>query len=581
MIQPATLSASEGFRFLRTTDGGAGTGSSDLWATYAAIRTLTWLKRPPSAERSEEISSYVISCQNPDGSFSWQRGLPSDIWATFYCTQALGDIGVEIKPTSSLIDWLHSLQSPEGGFAMKPGQTPDVWATYYATRVFREIVGVPVPNVEKLAKWLSGLQCSNGGLAWNPASAGVDTRATYYAVHAKHVAGIVEPIWNVSDLVSWLQSMQDPVGGFRFGPEYKPCLWATFRATRALTKVDARPLDVTKCRDWILQRYNGRGFVRWEDYQATDVWANFSAVGALQAIGVDVSASVTAAVESTIEQFGISGGGYTYREPVAAGDALTTASALIHAYNQQDTSSVDVLSMWLRRAHMPWEDGIMYMPGRGAEVRCTLWAIASLGYIGRKLDSPPRVAKWIGELQNPDGGFGYWQGRGSDLVSTSAAVSILYLLGNDISQTIDVRQLSMFVRSCLRGTWASNIPGGPMNTSASAQASRLLWILGEFQASKTLLTGLNGRVRLGGYFEQDGGLPTLYATYQAALALSEQAQPLSPQLSRFLDRLCSPSGVIGWTPMGAIRQDPLVIPLYSLLRRKLREPAFRLPPLVL
>ncbi|MDH1270483.1 prenyltransferase [Rhizobium pusense] len=584
MTQAVTTTYPEAeFRFLRTADGGASAGGSDLWATYAAVRTLTWLEQPLADQRREEISSYINSCQNPDGSFSWQRGLPSDIWATFYCTQALGDIGAEITVTSALLDWLHSLQSADGGFAMKPGQAADVWATYYATRVFREVVGTPVPNIEKLSDWLSRLQRPDGGLAWNPASAQVDTRATYYAVHAKDAAKIDGEVWDELSLVSWLQSMQDPNGGFRFAPEYKPCLWATFRATRALAKLGAHahPSDVEKCKAWIISRFDGRGFVRWDDYDRTDVWANFSAVGALQAIGVTVPALVTTEVKFTIEQFEITGGGYTYREPEIAGDALTTASALFHAGDQRNASSVTSFSTWLKKAHMPWENGIMYMPGRGAEVRCTLWAIASLRYVGETLDDPQRVVTWISELQNPDGGFGYWQGRGSDLVSTSAAVSVLQLLGIDISKAIDVRQLSLFVQSCLNGTGASNVPGGPTSTSAAAQASRILHILGELEVSQTLLSALDERIRLAGYFEQEGGLPTLYATYQVALAQSEHKKTLSPQLSRFLDRLRAPSGVIGWTPLGAVRQDPLVIPLYRLLLRKLREPDFHLPPLVL
>ncbi|WP_309550609.1 terpene cyclase/mutase family protein, partial [Rhizobium rhizogenes] len=178
------------FEFLRTADGGAGTFGSDLWATYAATRTLRWIDRLPALPKRAQIAGYLQSCQNSDGSFSWQRGLTPDIWATFYCSQTLADIGHSVSTSESLVEWISSLQDKDGGFAMMPGQTADVWATYYATRVFREILKLPVPNLHRLAEWLSRLQRGDGGLAWNIKTVETDTRAAYYAIHAKHAAGL-------------------------------------------------------------------------------------------------------------------------------------------------------------------------------------------------------------------------------------------------------------------------------------------------------------------------------------------------------------------------------------------------------
>ncbi|MVA36357.1 prenyltransferase/squalene oxidase repeat-containing protein [Agrobacterium vitis] len=570
------------YEFLRTGDGGAGTFGSDLWATYAAIRTLRWIGRLPDLSKREHVAGYLHSCQNPDGSFSWQRGLASDIWATFYCSQTLADIGHSVAPREPFVEWMSSLQDKDGAFAMMPGQTADVWATYYATRVFKEILQLPVPNRHRLADWLSGLQRGDGGLAWNIATAETDTRAAYYAIHAKHAAGLNHDVkWDDERLLGWLQSQQAPSGGFRFSPEYAPCLWATFRATKALTIQNWQPSEPEACENWIVQRQRPDGFARWEDYEVSDVWANFSAVGALQALNVTIKDSQKDRVQRAIESFSVDGAGYTYRQPSAAGDALTTASALFSAVNKAETDSVEQLSAWLQRAHMPWEDGIMYMPGRGAEIRCSLWATAALAYAGRRFSDIGRLSIWISKLQNPDGGFGYWQGRGSDLVSTSAAISALDVIGESFVEHVDVARLTSFILSCISEGLGSNVPNGPITTSSTAQASRLLVKLGDRDGALSLLQHLPQRMRLSGYVEQLGGPPTLYATYQTVLAFQANGLEIPAQISRFLDRLITREGYIGWTPLGASRQDPLILPLHGLLSRKLGEPVFRLPELVL
>ncbi|WP_312808472.1 prenyltransferase/squalene oxidase repeat-containing protein [Agrobacterium cavarae] len=570
------------YEFLRTADGGAGTFGSDLWATYAAIRTLRWIGRLPDLSKREYVAGYLHSCQNPDGSFSWQRGLASDIWATFYCSQTLADIGHSVAPTEPFVEWISSLQDKDGAFAMMPGQTADVWATYYATRVFKEILQLPVPNRHRLADWLSGLQRGDGGLAWSIATAETDTRAAYYAIHAKHAAGLDDDVkWDDERLLGWLQSQQAPSGGFRFSPEYAPCLWATFRATKALAIQNWQPSEPEACENWIVQRQRPEGFARWENYEVSDVWANFSAVGALQALNVTIEDSQKDRVQRAIESFSVDGAGYTYRQPSAAGDALTTASALFSAVDKAETDSVEQLSAWLQRAHMPWEDGIMYMPGRGAEIRCSLWATAALAYAGRRFPNTGRLSIWISKLQNPDGGFGYWQGRGSDLVSTSAAISALDAIGESFVEHVNVARLTSFILSCISEGLGSNVPNGPITTSSTAQASRLLVKLGDRDGALSLLQHLPQRMRLSGYVEQLGGPPTLYATYQTVLAFQANGLGIPAQISRFLDRLITREGYIGWTPIGALRQDPLILPLHGLLSRKLGEPLFRLPELVL
>src|SRR5436305_5870883 len=101
----------------------------------------------------------------------------------------------------------------------------------------------------------------------------------------------------------------------------------------------------------------------------------------------------------------------------------------------------------------------MYMPGRGAEIRCTLWGLSA----GAFRDEPRArrtIGEWLARLQNPDGGFGYWHGRGSDLVSTASAVEIARLL--DAGSVLDRAGLTAFVERCrkdARGFEYGNVPG--------------------------------------------------------------------------------------------------------------------------
>lgn len=233
-------------------DGGLRQGEADLWCTYAAVRTLRWLDRKPHAPA--DVAAFVSSRRNHDGGYAWQRGLPSDSWATYYCTQTLLDLGSRPEHPDRLGDWVAGVRDGTGGFAMTPGQSPDVWATYYATRTIAEALGDTVREPAGLAGWLAALQCADGGLTWQPGGSAADTRACYYGAHAWQ-ASTDEPFpWRVGDLVAWLRAQQEPGGGFRFAPGDQACLWATFRAVRALDALGAEPADPAAAVDWIERR---------------------------------------------------------------------------------------------------------------------------------------------------------------------------------------------------------------------------------------------------------------------------------------------------------------------------------------
>lgn len=496
------------FDELRTSDGGARQGGADLWCTYAAVRALTWLGEKPSFP--DETARFLLASRNSDGGYAWQKGLNSDAWATYYCTQALNDLSVEIPGREELERWLATTRTTSGGFAMTPGQQADVWATYYATRTHAEILGTEVPQPEELRLWLSGLQRPDGGLGWYPGAGESDVRACYYAATAWRVSFGDEPTpWHTDSLIRWLGDRQTPAGGFVFDEASREAdLWATFRAVRALAALGEKPGRETDCHDWIVSRQPVSGsFTRWDDYPHADVWAAFSAVGALATLGRAPSDPST--VVAFLKKCELPQGGFTYRRIAAAGDSLATAALLLINEDAGESEVSEELARWLQEAHLPYEGGVMYMPGRGAEVRCTLWAVSALSTTGRRQLDPDRLVAWLRLLQNTDGGFGYWHGRASDMVATASALDVLAAIGSP-ANVLDTVALRTFVDSCRSDVGFRYSPDAAVTAASTAQALRVLHRLGSHE----------------GLEEEQGGAGRLLSLY--ASRLGDTGRPLAP-----------------------------------------------------
>ncbi|WP_436501661.1 prenyltransferase/squalene oxidase repeat-containing protein [Actinokineospora sp. HUAS TT18] len=563
-------------------ENGVGTGDADLWCTYAATRTMAWLGRVDQLAGRDGTVEYLRSRQNSDGGYAWAKGMVSDAWATFYCTQAMRDIGAEPARTDRTARWLRTTWSGQA-YGMLPGQHPDVWATHFSTRTVTAVCAEPVPDAAALTAWLRSLQCEEGGLCWTPSDAdrgNVDVRACYYGVMAWRALAAESaepPPWDVPKLVAWLRGQQDPSGGFRFAESADvPCLWATYRAVGALAALDAAPTDPAACVAWIMRLRGASGaFVRWAGYDVEDVWASFCAVGTLRLLDVPL-APVADAVAARLDELACPGGGFTYREPAAAADALTT-SALVLA-GDIDPARRAELRRWLEHCQMPNEGGIMYMPGRGSEVRCTLWALAA-GAFGDDPTARARIARWIGDLQNPDGGFGSWEGRGSDMVSTASAVEILRLLDAPPRSTVDTARLARFVQSCSTAAGHGNVPGAEPTLRAGLQAARVLSALGENAPIADLLD--RHRVRGGGFANEGNRLPDLLSTFESVLAADRAGLRIDTEhAERFLRSVDRPGGT-AWTPLTPDAGGPLADCAGTLLTARLAGDRTDLPALAL
>jgi len=558
-------------------------GEPDLWCSYAAVRTLRWLDRiepRPAGSGSGPVpdldgtAAYLARHRNSDGGYAWSRGMTSDAWATFYATQALRDLGRPVPAPERTARWLESTWSGEA-YAMMPGQRPDVWATHFSTRTAVEVCRTGVSDEARLLAWLGALQTPDGGLTWSPEHTEPDVRACYYGIAAWRAVRPAGPApWDVPALVRWLQDSQHPSGGFRFNAASEvPCLWATYRAAGALAMLGARPRhDPSAFVDSL--RGPGGGYVRWPGYTVEDVWAAFCAVGALRAVGASTS-GIADAVAARVATFACPGGGFTYREPEAAADVLTGAAAVLSGLAEPAE-----VTPWLAACQLPNEGGVMYMPGRGSEVRCTTWALAA----GAFADDEPgraRIAAWLRAIQNPDGGFGYWEGRGSDLVSTAAAVAAVALLGRRLESTVDTHRLARFVQSCATGDGYATVPGATPTLRAGAQALRIRAALHDPDSAALADLLERHRVPGGGFANEGNRVPDLLSTYEAVLAADTYHLPVdTAAIGRFLDRVTT-GAETAWTPLGPPTGGALAHCLATLLRARLTDPTRKLPPLTL
>jgi hypothetical protein len=546
--------------------GGAVLGEPDLWCTYAAVRTLAWLGRTAHVTDAEATARYLAGRRNADGGYAWSVGMPSDAWATFYCTQALADLGRPAPGLDGTAAWLATTWTG-AAYAMTPGQAPDVWATHFSTRGVTGLCGTDVPDRPRLLEWLGGLQTDDGGLAWTPDHPAADVRACHYGAAAWQALDTAPP-WDVPGLIAWIQDRQDPEGGFRFSADADtPCLWATYRAVAALRALGARPARPVE--PWIrAQRGPGGAFVRWPGYQVEDVWAAFCAVGALVGVGADVS-DLADDVVRRIAELACPGGGYTYRDPDSAADALTTAAAVLGADPGDPTAEDHV--RWLESCQLPNEAGLMYMPGRGAEIRCTLWGLAAgaFGDPRRHPDERRDMLAWVRSLQNPDGGFGFWEGRGSEPLSTAAATAVVALLGADVRRVLDAPAL----RSYAAGVDAGRLRPG-------LQALRIRHALGEADPAALALLLDRHRVKGGGWANDGNRMPDLLSTYEAVATADLYGTGIdTAHLRRFTDRVRTGHGT-AWTPLAPEGGGPLADALGTLLHRRTTD-VRPLPPLVL
>ena len=460
---------------------------------------------------------------------------------------------------------------------MTPGQSADVWATYYACRTYAEVLGRPVPDVAGLARWLRAAQHAAGGLSWAPGGAEPDVRACYYGALAwRAAAGDRRPPWRTGALVAWLRGQQAADGGFGFAAGSASCSWAAFRAVRALGALGAQPRDVAALRTWLARRrLDSGGYERWAGYGQADVWACFTVVGALATLGGEtLTPAERDAVAGFVQGCQLPGSGFTYRDPDAAGDSLATAAGLLLAHERRHDPRP--LAAWLRAAQLPFEDGVMYMPGRGAEVRCTLWAVAALTTDGKGLDDA-RLADMARPAAEPRRRLrllaGTRIGRRLDRLGArdgprrgpAAARHGRRRRRAHVPRHVrERRRLRTGARR--RDDPERHRAGGARARTCSAIATPRSPPAAAIARCASLLGGFSARPR---------ALPELICTYQAVLTQQVLGLPVDRAgLARFMTKVAAGHG-FAWSPVATTPGGPLADCLGALLSAAATDPTPR------
>lgn len=560
-----------------TADGAFGSKSADLFPTMASFRTLAALGSIPSADAIRGLQRAIRSRRAAVGGVGAQPGQPPDVWSTAYAIDALWFSHATIP------DWLFDFvrcMYVGGGFSMAEGQEAETWSTAFALVALSRSSEPRLPDPRATLEWLHASMVRSGGFTWSPAWASrgrADVRATAFVVRALNETGLLGEFRSMADLeptTNFLLGSQDPAGGFSLDSRHPPCLWGAGEAVAALSVLDASPLDAQACVDFVraMRRPDG-GYRRGLDYpDASDAWATMHAVLIEEALSAGLGPTDKAATVEFVESCSVPGGGSTYRPPTLASDVLVTSAAVICGAADQD--AID----FLRNCRMPGERGVAYMPARGSEARSANWAVTALDISG-SLTDPDGIGEWARQAQNPDGGFGPWEGRASNAVSTCSVVAALSLALDDPASAIDVGAVAGWLKRVLAAQPVGDPDADLVELSALTCAARTI---GVSLDTRPIRAALAIRRRGKAWTRNRSSMPELLATYSALTAHQAlgDLELVIHDAAAWTRSLPADSDGTAWSALGSGGAGPLPSALAALILAA-SEHGVRLPNLTL
>lgn len=144
---------------------GARSDGGHVWLTYCGVTALTMLGY--EVPWKQAIVSWLRSCQQADGGFSWRPGLDSlggsDIWYTYLAVEALRTLGAMPADSVGATEFINACQNADGGFGDRPGWSSRLAATYYALSAAKSLSfevarairpkAVPRPRYDPPSTW--------------------------------------------------------------------------------------------------------------------------------------------------------------------------------------------------------------------------------------------------------------------------------------------------------------------------------------------------------------------------------------------------------------------------------------------
>lgn len=142
-----------------------------------------------SSNVKQNALNFILSQQEADGGFSWSTSGTSDVDTTSAALQALiaaQKAGMTATGLSNAItngkNYLLSAQNSDGGFPYEKGDVSNTSTTAWATMALSSL-GVTGTEINNAKAYIRGSQEENGSFKWQPSSTG-ETFTTSYAVHA-------------------------------------------------------------------------------------------------------------------------------------------------------------------------------------------------------------------------------------------------------------------------------------------------------------------------------------------------------------------------------------------------------------
>lgn len=548
------------FEQFATDDGAFGSKAMDLFPTVSACKTAQALGFSLGAQA--DLRRAVLARRTPAGGLGAQPGQPADAWSTVYGVESLSMLGFSVPP--SMTSYLLSLDR-DGGFAMALGQEPETWSTAFVVTGLA-LCGIPLPDVHATLEWLISTMVPTGGFTWSPAWVSrrrPDVRATAFVIKALKAAGLLPTFSRIADLgptVQYLKSQQAPGGGFQLDDRHPPCLWGVGEAVSALALLGHAPVDSDGCVRFVRSlRRNDGGYRRGLEYlDHSDLWATTHGTLSRLALGDGISDGEKNAVAAFVASCGTAEGGYTYRPPASASDVLATSAAAIAA-----APAADGLLHFLSSCRMPGEGGVAFMPGRGSESRSAMWTMTALAR-RHFLGDERALGRWAQDAQSPDGGFGPWEGRASNAVSTNAVLTALTTAGHDLAGTIDLTAVTSWITSAWTSLLHDDQDGDLVDLSSLLCAADAIGLRLEVQRVRDVLVSHR---RSGAWRRNLRTLPDLLATYTALTAhqVLGDLDAVLPEAASWVTRLPTDEAGTAWSHLSRGGGGPLPTALATLV----------------
>lgn len=117
--------------------------------------------------------------------------------------------------------------------------------------------------------------------------------------------------------------------------------------------------------------------------------------------------------------------------------------------------------------------------GESELINAHIWSIIALASAEKEIPEKSKAIKWLLEVQNPDGGYGWYIGGGSDPDDTGVALNALLILGEDPDTSRAISRAVSYLRKQVNNDGGMRWPGQKSNTASDAWCIQGLVAIGE------------------------------------------------------------------------------------------------------